>query len=115
MPSPSLPLVFLLCPFRGLSFVQRQHVASVVDPLRAELLAQGWVPVGLGEWADHPLVSSLKEDDQRLWRDCVRSLVLQCDRVVRVTVAGVAQDELAEWVQDWAPKHAIAVEQRLLG
>lgn len=115
MPSPSLPLVFLLSPFRGLSFVQRQHVASLVDPLRAELLGQGWVPVGLGEWADHPLVLSSAEEDQRLWQDCVRSLVLQCDRVVRVAIDGIAEDALADWIDQWAPKHAIVVEQRVLG
>lgn len=108
--SPALPLVFVLCPFRGLSFVQRQHVEATVAPVRLGLVKEGMVPLGLGEWADHPLPLSSIHEDQELWKAFVRSLVLRCDRVVHVAVEGVADDALTDWIKQWAPKHAIAVQ-----
>lgn len=110
MPAPALPLVFLLAPFRGLSFAQRQHVEAVVQTVKTELVQAGSMPVGVSDWADHPLPATTSDTGQEAWKACVRALVLRCDTVVVVSIPGIPEDPLTDWLRGWPPKHAIGVE-----
>jgi len=85
-------------------------VETVVQTVKTELVHAGNMPVGVSDWADHPLPADALDAGQEVWKACVRAVVLRCDRVIVVSTPGVPEDPLADWLRGWAPKHAILVE-----